>query len=360
MLSAQQFQWLVVASHLLLCGISPAAFAGPRVTYDSRAGHVPVVAKADVHGARARPLIVAAKGRDEVAAVEGTITGVLLQASAVPDRALGSPSIDGLSYQLKENDDAELRVTINGKEVTPDVPAWIWAVAARFADHKGTAAVTLEDAPTTPAEQNAAATWRKAHRADLRLLWVRCHPAVDDTLMGFFLIAGDAMIGDPEFVRPITGGLKGIDLPASGATSRDLMKSQQAARMLDALISVEAKAGDCVMLNDVDVKFTFGVAAGRLELSGKPKYRFSRKTERRGYRELVRLTAACARNRHLLYDINPEVYHTLDDFSRLVAFFNYIDETDPKQLDAFVAGLQPVLDRLPEFSTPAAIAIPAR
>jgi hypothetical protein len=358
MFHARQFQRFLVTSILFHCGMSTTTLGGNPVTYDPVKGGVPVLQRAD--GGPTQPFIVEAKGRDEVEGVLAIVTGVLFQASAVPDPALNSPSIDGLSYKLKGLDDAVLCVTIDGNEVTSDVPAWIWAVAAKFADQEGTAAVTLDNAPSTGAVYFPTQRWRKSDGVDRRLLWVRCHPAIDDTLMSFFLIAGDAMMTDSEFVRSMTEGLQGIDLPANSQTSRDQTKGPRAAQILDTLIRSEAQPDDCVMLNDVDETYVFSVVKGRLQLSGHPNYHFSRKTSGGKYQEVSGLTGLCARNRGLLYEINPQVYHTLDDFSRMAAFFTYIDDTNPQQLDEFVAGLQPVLDRLPEFSTPAAIAVPAR
>ena len=76
------------------------------------------------------------------------------------------------------------------------------------------------------------------------------------------------------------------------------------------------------------------------------------------FKEINELTVNCRKNRKLFAEVNPIVYKTIDDFSKLVAFFNYIDETEPDELDAFVKTLKPVLDRIPTLETP--IAMPYR
>ncbi len=333
--------------------------AGPVISFDPQAGGVRLVRKGDVGDEVSSRFVVKAKGPVAVSKVYGTIVGVLLQATARPGDKLKSLPIE-LSYRLQGDHNAVLCATIGKHKVVSDVPAWVWAVAARFADHGATGAVTLLDRPRTRAERSFERRWHGKHGFDERLLWARYHPAVDSTLMGFFLLAADATVGDPEHMRSITEGLQDFDKYSGYTLSVDGQRSSQAARTLDTLISLKAQPGDRAMLNDVDETYAFTIAKGKLQTSGVPNYRFSRETRAGEFTEISELTRVCRQNRHLFVEINPLVYTVVGDFAQLVAFFNYIDETDPDELDAFVDELQPVFDRIPTIETHIALPLPAR
>ena len=284
---------------------------------------------------------------------------MLFQATARPGGSLKSLPIK-LSYRLKGDHDAVLCVNFGKHKVTSDAPAWVWAVAAKFANHDATGAVTLIDRPPTRTEQRFERRWHAKNGFGKRLLWARYHPAVDDTLMGFFLLTADAIVGDPEHVRRLPNGLKDFEKYSGYSLTFDRVKSRRAARTLDTLISLMAKSGDCAMLNDVEETFVFKMASGQLRISGVPFYRFARKTRSGVFREINELTGMCRKNRHLFRDVNPLVNRTIADFAKLVAFFNYIGKTNPDELDAFVNNLKPVLDRIPTIETPNALPLPAR
>ena len=350
---------LMTAFLLMLSSAATTSFAGPVISYDPELGLVTIVRKSDVNGEVASKLVVESKGRLAVSKLNGTLTGVLFQATAVPDDSLKSVPIK-LSYRLRHPHDATLCAKIGTNQVVSDVPAWIWTVAAKFADHRATAAVTLADNPRTTGEKEFARRWRAKNKSAERLLWSKCHPAVDDTLVGFFLLMADAMIGDPNHVKSVTNGLQGFDKYGGYSQRFDQVKSAQAARTLDALISLEAKTGDCAMLNDVDEMFQFRIVGDELRVSGVPNYHFARATPTGRFQEIKTLTRNCRQNRRLFMDVNPIVYKTIDDFAKLVAFFNYIDQTDPAELDAFIGSLEPVLVRIPTIDAPIALTLPAR
>lgn len=333
--------------------------AGPVISYDPKAGGVDLVQKGEVEGKLNSQFVVEARGADAVAKFYGTVAGVLLQATARPDASLKSLPIK-LSYRLKGDHEAVLRVSFGKQQANSEALAWVWAVAARFAKHNATGAVTLIDRPQSRTEQRFARRWHALNGRGKRLLWARYHPAVDDTLMGFFLLAADAVVGDPEQMRMLPNGLKGFERYSGYPQTFDRVKSARAARTLDSLISLKAKSGDCAMLNDVDETFVFAITSGRLQISGLPNYRFARKTQAGVYVEIDALTEIVRKNRRLLRDVNPLLNKTIADFAQLVAFFNYVGKTNPVELAAFVNKLKPVFDRIPTIQTPIALPLPAR
>ncbi len=349
-----------LTTSLLIFGLASATlFAGPVISFDPLAGGVRLVQKVDVDGEVTSQFLVKAKGASAVFKLHGTLTGVLFQATALPGDSLKSLPIN-LSYRLKGDHDAVLCVTLGNNQVTSDVPAWVWAVAAKFAEHEASGAVMLTDEPRTRAEKRFERRWHGKNGLSERLLWARYHPAVDDTLMGFFLLTADAMVGDPVHMRTITNGLKDFEKYSGYSLTTDHVKSGRAARALDTIISLEARPGDCAMLNDVDETIVFTISNGELRISGVPNYHFARETQAGVFEEIKQLTGICRKNRHLFLDVNPVVYKTIADFAKLVAFFNYIDETDPDRLDAFVNDLKPVMDRIPTIDAPIALPLPAR
>ncbi len=114
------------------------------------------------------------------------------------------------------------------------------------------------------------------------------------------------------------------------------------------------------MLNDVNEAFVFRFENAELRIRGNPSYHFARQTGPSDFTEVHELTDIFRKNRHLMLEVNPLVYTAVADFARLVAFFNYIDRTDPEELDEFVHRLKPVLDRIPTTDTPIAVALRTR
>lgn len=334
---------------------TPAPTLHPRqvISYDSKTSAVRVVQKADLHGRVVSQFRVNAKGSQAVSQAYGSVAGVLFQATAQPDPRLKSLPIQ-LAYRLKGEHDAVLVATIGKKEVISDVPAWIWAVAAKFADHDCTGAVTLTDKPPSVVEKTFEQRWRRQNGSRGRLLWAKYHPVVDDTLVGFFLFTADAMMADAEHVRTITDGLKGLEQYSDYSVTLERTKSRRAARALNTIIALESKPGDYAMLNDVDASFGFTAGNGKLTISGVPNYHFAREVRAGVFKEVDHLTAICKKNRRLFIEVNPIVYSTVADFSKLVAFFNFIDKTAPDELDEFVSSLKPVFRRIPSLDIPMA------
>ncbi len=337
--------------------LSAPLLAQPEVRYDSQQGGVKLIQKLDIGGRVKSTFVVTAKGARDVTRAHGSASGVLFQATARPDDSLRSLPVR-LSYELKGEYDAVLHVTIGDHKLTSDAPAWVWAVAARFANHEATAAITMTDNPETPAEKIYERRWRTSNTG--RLVWVRYHPEVDDMLVGFFLAASDAIAGDAKNIRTITDGLSNFKQLGSYSLEFDHAKSRQAARTLDGIISLKAKPGDYVMLNDVSEQFVFSAANGKLGISGSPRYHFGRKDSRGEFYEIESLTEICRKNHHLFVKSNPLIYKIVGDFNKHVAFFNYIRETERQQIDTLIARLQPVLDRIPKMTTPIAMPLSVR
>lgn len=333
--------------------------AGPVISFDPQTGGIRLVQKGDLDGKTTSRFVVKATGSAAVSRAYATVTGVLFQATARPADALRSQPIR-LSYRLQGEHDAVLNVAIGTHKATSDAPAWVWAVAARFASHEATGAVTLIDGPSTPTERKFERRWRAGNVPGKRLLWARYHPALDDTLMGFFLMTADAFIGDPEHVRTLPSGLKHFQKYSRYPPTLDRARSRPAARALDAIISLKAKPGDRAMLNDVDERFVFAIAGGHLQISGVPNYRFARKGRAGAFREITDLTEVCRKNRRLIRNANPLLERTVADFARLAAFFRYVGRSNPDAFHAFVKNLTPVLERIPTIKTPIAVPLRAR
>ena len=338
---------------------APLLAGGPVVAYDPKAGGVRLVKRADLVGETAGPLLVRATGAKAVAEAHGNLTGVLFQATARPSATLASLPI-GLSYTERGECDALLRVSLGDRTAVSDSPAWIWAVAAKFAQHEATGAVTLNDQPQTAAEQRFARRWRHDHRDDERLVWARYHPVLEDSLVGFFLVTADAMLGDAQNIRTLPNGLANFEQSSGVSLAIDDAKSRRAASTLDELIRLESQPGDCVMLNDVDEAFVFTIADGKLQISGSPRYHYSRQTQASRFQEVERLNEIFRENQHIYAETNPRVYQTVADFAGLVAFFNYVEARDRSRLAAFVDSLEPVFDRIPNIETPIAVPLAGR
>jgi hypothetical protein len=116
-----------------------------------------------------------------------------------------------------------------------------------------------------------------------------------------------------------------------------------------------------VMLNDVDDSFVFDVEEdNKLRIRGEHRYHFARKTETGVYEEASKLTDIFQKNRHVYLDVNPSVHQVVADFGKLVAFFNYIQETNPEHFAAFVKQLTPLLEQIPTMETPIAVPLAVR
>lgn len=364
--------------------VASAWAAGPHVTYDPEAGGVRVIAKSEVGevqsrmevaargprevvaasnlltatvsterslGQPASQFLVTARGTQQVHDVSGNVTGVLFQATAQPDATLRFLPIR-LSYQLQGEHDAVLNVTIGSHQAASEAPAWVWATAARFAAHPATGALTLMDQPQTSAEQAFHRVWRQRNAG--RLVWARYHPVLDDTLMGFYLLATDAMIADAEHVRTMVNGLNRVEKVYGYPDSVNRAQSLRSAKMLDGLMKLESQPGDYAMFNDLDAAYRFSIVDGKLQLRGTADYHFARPTPE-GPQALPALTSMIAKNRHLFAESSPPLYNTVEDFGRLAAFFNHVEEVDPTGFKTFVASLEPVLSRMPRMETPIAV-----
>lgn len=337
---------------LLAVGLALAArgdaVAGPQVTYDPERGGVALVRKSEIDGPVKSQFEIAARGTEEVSNVTAVVTGVLFQAEARPAAGLDAKPIR-LSYALRGKDDASLIVKYGDQQLASDAPAWVWAVAARFAVHPATAAVTLRNAPETAGEKLFYEHWKRKYGEQLRLTWARYHPELDDTLIGFHLIVADAMMADAEQYCQVVNGLDGDHSTSSPGEAPRRLRS---ARTLAALVRLESKPADCSMLNDVASNVIFSAADGTLQIEGAAHYQFARLARSGKYEPLKELSDALRKNRHLQQESSPALYRAVDEFSRLVAFFNYVERIDPTDMQAFAASLNPVLERIPTIDTP--------
>ncbi len=323
-------------------------FAGPVVTYDPETGRVALVRKSEIDGPVKSRFEVAARGAEEVSNVTAVVTGVLFQAEARPATSLESKPIR-LSYALRGKDDASLIVKCGDQPLASDAPAWVWAVAARFAVHPATAAVTMRNAPETAGEKLFHEHWKRKHGEQYRLTWARYHPELDDTLIGFHLIVADAMMANAEQYCEVVSGLDGEH---SASSSGEAPRRLRSARTLAALVRLESKPADCSMLNDVESDFVFSGDDSKLQIEGAANYQFSRLGRSGRFEPLKGLSVALRTNRHLQQESNPALYRAVDEFSRLVAFFHYVERVDPAGMKAFAASLEPVLERIPTIETP--------
>ena len=62
----------------------------------------------------------------------------------------------------------------------------------------------MSDNPPTLTEKMFRQRWIANSNSAERLLWVRYHPTLDDTLIGFFLLSSDAMLANAQRMRTIT------------------------------------------------------------------------------------------------------------------------------------------------------------
>jgi len=337
---------------LLAVGLAWAApgdaVAGPRVNYDPERGGVALVRKSEIDGPVKSQFEVAARGGEEVSNVTAVVAGVLFQAEARPAANLESKPIR-LSYALRGKDDASLIVKCGEQQFASDTPAWVWAVAARFAVHPATAAVTMRNAPETAGEKLFHEHWKRKHGEQYRLTWARYHPELDDTLIGFHLIVADAMMADAEQYCEV---IQGLDGDYSTSSPGEAPRRLRSARTLAALVRLESKPADCSMLNDVASDFVFSAAEGKLQIQGAANYQFARLALSGKYEPLKGLSDALRTNRHLQHQSNPALYRAVDDFSRLVAFFNHVERIDPAGMQKFAGSLEPVLERIPAIDTP--------
>jgi hypothetical protein len=333
------------------------ATAGPKVTYDPQAGGVALVRRGDVDGPVNNLFLLTAHGQEEVAdsAVVAAATGVLLQAAAKPEAGLEKRLVR-LSYAFRGEHDARLLVKLGDDELASDAPAWVWSVAARFALHPATGAVTLVNNPQTPAEKLFTQDWLRKHGTKRRLTWARYHPMLVDTLIGFHLIVADAMMGDPVHYHTVVNGLD-YTLPYGPASLGDGAKRLRHARTLDGLLRLDSKPADCSMLNDVESQFLFSAQDGKLQLTGTADYQFSRMGKPGEYHPNENMTRMVRSNRRMVRESSPVLYDAVDDFTRHVAFFNHVHKVDPAALAAFVEGLDQVVERIPTIDTPVALPI---
>jgi len=340
---------------LMLCVVACCCgdlLAQPVIEFDPRLGGMELVEKDEIGGPFNSHVVIRAIGSEEVARNHGNLTGVLFQATAQPVSAQTSAPVK-LSYAMRGQHNAALHVSIGKDQGVCEAPAWIWVIAAKFAKHRATGAVTLVDDPQTPAEKRFHRRWRTRHGADQRLVWARYHPVLDDTLMGFFLLTADALAGDAQHARTLPLGLINFEKHAGYPVALDPRRSRQAASDLDEIIRLRSQPGDCAMLNDVDSAVAFHVAGGKLQITGDIHYHFARRNAAGAYRE-TQLTAICRENASLVTQANPLVHQVATEFARLVAFFRYVDQTAPEQMDAFLATLKAVEEQLPSMKTPIA------
>jgi hypothetical protein len=333
------------------------ATAGPKVTYDPDAGGVALVHRGDVDGPVNNLFLLTAHGQEEVADsnVVAAATGVLFQAAAKPGAGFEKRPLR-LSHAFRGENDVRLLVKLGEAELASDAPAWVWAVAARFALHPATGAVTLVNNPQTPAEKLFTQDWLRKHGAKSRLTWARYHPMLADTLIGFHLIVADAMMGDPVHYHTVVNGLDYTE-PYGRASLGDSAKRLRHARTLEGLLRLDSKPADCSMLNDVESQFLFSAQDGKLQLTGTADYQFSRMGKPGEYHPNQNMTRMIRSNRRMVRESSPVLYDAVDDFSRHVAFFNHVHKVDPDALTAFVSSLDTVLARIPAIETPIALPI---
>jgi hypothetical protein len=344
-------------------------------------------------------LRVAARGAASVSRVFVKVGGVLFQAVAKPDKAITNSHVD-LSFEKTSQNSATLYVDIGKEHGVSHSPAWIWVLAAKFANSTDTAALSLYGKPDTPDEIQ----YHKEHNVRF---WVEYHPVLDDTLIGMMVFAVDGMFVDvePDRLRGLTQSFSNHkvifgDVPrfnesksslASAAIKKILTRQRSLASQYEELsLSVDTRIAEfestknkerklklaislksdidkldsiradyekskwtTYMMNDVDADFEFRIVNGVLIIDGVPNYHFGI-AKGEDFTEATEITNELIRNRVLFSDLNPFIYNSVDTFSKLVAFFNYVETTYPDEWKVFMAEVEGENFSLPFIDTPAA------
>lgn len=273
-------------------------------------------------------------------------------------------------------------------------------LAAKFADSTDTAALSLYGSADTPDEI-------KYHKEHMPRFWVEYHPVLDDTLIGMMIFAADGMLVDakPERLRDITQSFTNRKTYFGEVPRFNNNKSLSASTTLKKMITKhyvlrseheklstylgkqiiefekikkESKKvkfamtlkddinrfkqiqsdykkykWSTYMMNDVSSNFRFNIDNGILNIDGAPNYHFG-VSEGKNFTETYIVTNLLIKNRSLLNDLNPFIYSSVDKFSKLVSFFNYVEKNDPNEWKSFILELRNKDFSLPVIDTPAA------
>lgn len=352
---------MAIYAVVILVAVPGALLAGPKISFRTKGAGIGLVSKAEIGHTATSNLRITAIGPAAVSQVYADVGGVLFQGIAQPDNNVTGDAID-LSYSLKGDHDAVLRVRIGEREATSDVPAWVWVVAARFADSKYTAAITLLGKPETDDEV------RYDNKKEKPVYWIRYHPAVDDTLIGFFLFSADSMFvnADIDLMRGITQDLAGLEGLVGYDVQFNEASSAKAAETIMKQIHHGGRPGGVLrwwwwttyMLNDVETDYKFRAKGGRLEIQGNPTYHFGMVGDNKVFIENRYITEYFAGHPDTVQQLNPLVYEAVYDFGRMVSFFRYVKKANPHEFREFMTEIDPVLNRIPEIDTPAAWQLP--
>jgi len=366
--------------------IYSSGYAAPLITFNDPG--LGLIKKSEIGSTNRGGLKVRARGRVAVSKLFGKIGGVLLQQTAIlPQNLQGLPI--SLSFDKVSQFDSVFKAKIGNHAVVSDIPSWIWLNAAVFANTEETAAVTLYGKADTTDEKSYDLKYRPRY-------WVSYHPAIDDTLMGLMLFSADAVFvkSNPDGIRKITEGIKDNAGLFSKFPTYNEVSSIKASVVLKGMLNEGKNIGTALkkveveliasviegsledqskllkvqkelandywasswstyMLNDVDTRFEISTKDGKLIVDGVPNYRFG-STYDGEFFEAETLTFVVSNNRDILYDLNPIVFASVDQFSKMVAFFNFIKVRHPAEWDRFVGSLEPILDQIPKVDLPAA------
>ncbi len=346
---------------LFTVAVSAAPHAvAQQIRYDAARSNVPLVFADDVSGDVRSTFSFRARGEEEVSRAFANASGVLFQGVASAPRG-----VNAAKWRLNVERDSEraarLILLADQEKYSSPSPAWVWVVAAKFAAHRATGAITMVDDPETPGEKQFARRWnsQSANRGG-RLMWARYHPAIHNQLVGFFLFAADGMLADPVRVRTITDGVVGLEQNCCFTLSFDRTRSRRAAGAVAEMIALEAEPGDFAMLNDLHAKQTIQLTSQVLRLTGEPTYQFARRNARRQFEPIGPLNRFVKSNRGTVRDVNPAVAAVVRDFCRHVAFFNLVQRQAPDEFARFNASLDKIESRLPRLESPVALPLSAQ
>jgi hypothetical protein len=134
-----------------------------------------------------------------------TIGGVILQATAAP-----TPELFGKEIELRYNQDLpdgqRLQIKLDNRTFKGNLFDWALIPISEYANSPNTAVISLFGRPLSDDENTFSRSQRLNNH---RSFWVKIHPDLKDTLIGFNSLLVDAMLlgGDPGLARKYTARL---------------------------------------------------------------------------------------------------------------------------------------------------------
>ncbi|MBR0913948.1 hypothetical protein [Bradyrhizobium japonicum] len=341
--------WLVVACSLLV--LLSAAFAGkfaPITRFASDPTLAPrdfAIYKEDVNRiAGATFLVASIVGRDQVYddPTVRTIGGVIYQETASPDGKLAGKKIS-LNYNPKLPDGSRLEIRIDDQTYKSELYDWALIPISNFANSPSTALLSLLGKAESDDERDFQ---RGQRRNGAKTFWVRIHPDLKDTLVGFNALLTDSMLllGDPSSTRQYPEGLT-PKVPGWNTSELDKTVSLAASQTFSSLL-IQA-SWNSYIFNDLNAEYVFSTAGDRFVIKGKPPtYHFfslpfgeRARPEPELNDQFQRTANALGADGGGLRGLSPAVYDTSYKTSQWAAFFRYVKSKQPAAWSAYLASL---------------------